>query len=497
MSTNSESLVSNGGFDRKVIMILIGLAAMVAIIMAPTPAGLSMAGQRILAIMVFTIFMWITEAIPYNVSAISLIFMSIAGLGFAPASGTSGALLGTGKAIPLAMSGFSNSGWVFVASGLFMAAAIVSTGIERRIAYMIIRMVGTKINAIMAGIIITSFVLTFLIPSVIARGATLVPISLGLITAFGLPINSQIGKAMLLLAGILPSVTGNAVLTGAAPNPIVLSFLKTAGLPGISYIEWMEYLFPFTVVFAIGLYFLVIKMFKFEFSELPGGREYLNKCLDDLGPMSVSEKKILIIMVLTILLWATDKLHHIDATAVSVLSVLLMVSPYSGVCNWKDLSKKVDWNTILLFGAGISMADMFTNTGAAKWVAKVLFIDSGVGNLSITWLAISIFLLMFIIRFCFTSITSCIAAVTPAIIGFLVELHNPALPITGIIMGVLIVAQSTAILPVTSAPAMIAYGTGGFTTKDMVKLGIPLAVIMYVLILVFMFTYWPLIGLWR
>lgn len=488
---------SKVGLNRKLIIVVLSLLLLAVMVMAPTPQGLSVAGWRMISIMVFTIIMWITEAIPYNVSAIALIFSTIVGLGFSPAQGVSGPLLGTGKAIPLAMSGFANSGWVFVAAGLFMAAAIVSTGLEKRIAYMILRLVGTKINAIMAGIIITAFVLTFLIPSVIARGATLVPIVLGLIMAFGLPVNSQIGKAMLLLAGILPSVTGNAVLTGAAPNPIVISFLTTFGQPSISYVEWLKYLFPFTIIFAIGLYFLVIKMFKFEFQELPGGRDYLNKCLNELGPMSANEKRISIIMAVTILLWSTDKLHHIEASAISIFSVLLMVLPYIGVCNWKDLSKTVDWNTILLFGAGISMAEMFTKTGGAKWLAKVLFIDSGVGNLPITWLAISIFLLMFIIRFCFTSITSCLAAIVPAILGFLVELHNPSLPITGIIMGVLIVAQSTAILPVTSAPAMIAYGTGGFTTKDMVRLGLPLAVVMYVLIVLFMFTYWPMIGLFH
>lgn len=497
MSTSSESSAPKSGFDRKSLMIVLGLAAMAAIMMMPTPAGLSVAGQRIIAIMVFTVFMWITEAIPYAVSAIALVFMTIIGLGFAPVQGVSGPLLGTGKAIPLAMSGFSNSGWVFVAAGLFMAAAIVSTGLEKRIAYLILRMVGTKINSIMLGIIITAFALTFLIPSVIARGATLVPIVIGLIGAFGLQPNSQIGKAMLLLAGILPSVTGTGVLTGAAPNPLLISFLTTAGQPSISYVEWLKYLFPYTVAFSVGLYFLVTRMFKFEFPELPGGREYLNKCIGELGPMSGNEKRISIIMAVTILLWSTDHFHHIESSAISVLSVLMMVFPYIGVSNCKDLFKRVDWTTILLFGAGISMAEMFTKTGGAKWLAKVLFIDSGVGNFSVTWLAISIFLLMFIIRFCFTSITSCLAAVTPAIIGFLVVLNNPDIPITGIVLGVSLVAQCTAILPVTSAPAMIAYGANGFTTGDMVKLGIPLAVVMYALILLFMFTYWPMIGLWH
>jgi di/tricarboxylate transporter len=212
--------------------------------------------------------------------------------------------------------------------------------------------------------------------------------------------------------------------------------------------------------------------------------------------MSSVEKRASIIVAMTIILWATDHLHHIEAPVISVLSVLLMVSPYIGVTTWNDLYKRLDWTSILLFGAGISMAEMLTKTGGAQWIGKVAFVESGMGALSISALAIMIFIVMFFVRFCFTSITSCLAAVSPAIIGFLVSLDNPNVPITGIVLGASLVAQCTAILPVTSAPAMIAYGAGGFTTRDMMRIGIPLAVVMYALIVVCMFTYWPMIGIW-
>lgn len=497
MSTTHAAVPSKANLAKNLILISIGLAMMTVIMLAPTPTGLSLAGQRMLAIMVFTVFMWITEAIPYGASAISLVCLMMVFLGFSPATGLEGPLLGTGKAIPLALSGFSNSGWLFVAAGLGMAAAITSTGLDKRVAYLILRLVGTKVNAIMLGIIITAFALTFLIPSVIARAATLVPIVIGLIGAFGLPVNSQIGKAMLLLAGILPSVTGVGVLTGAAPNPVLVNFLTGAGQPTISYVAWLVDLFPYTVIYAIGLYFLVTKLFKFEVSELPGGQSYLTERIKELGPMSGVEKRASIIVSVTILLWATDHFHHIEAPVISVFAVLLMVLPYVGVTTWNDLYKRMDWTSILLFGAGISMAEMFTKTGGAKWVAKVAFVESGMGSLSITMMAITIFIVMFFVRFCFTSITSCLTAITPAIIGFLVALDNPAVPITGIVLGVSLVAQCTAIIPVTSAPAMIAYGAGGFTTKDMIRLGLPLTLVMYGLIFVAMFIYWPMIGIWK
>ena len=202
-------------------------------------------------------------------------------------------------------------------------------------------------------------------------------------------------------------------------------------------------------------------------------------------------------MALTILLWATDKLHHIDASAISVLSVLMLVMPYIGVSSWNELYKKVDWTSILLFGAGISMAEIFTRTGASKWLSQAIFVDTGVGRLSTTWLALAIFFLVFLVRFCFTSITSCLTAITPAILGFLTALNSPSIPITGIVMGVCLVAQCTAVIPVTSAPAMIAYGAGGFTTRDMMRLSIPLTIVMFAVLVLFMFTYWPLIGLWH
>lgn len=482
---------------RHVLIILFGLAMMAAIILAPTPAGLSLAGQRVIAVMFFIVLMWITEAIPYGVSAVLLIFLLIVALGFSPPTGLTGDILGTAKAVPLALSGFSNGGWLFVASGLAMAGAITSTGLEKRVAYLILKLVGAKTHAIMFGIIITAFALTFIIPSVIARAATLVPIVIGLTEAFGLPRNSQIGKAMLLLAGILPSVTGVGVLTGAAPNPVIVNFLTGAGQARIGYLDWLVYLFPYTIAYSVGLYFLTSKLFKFEFPELPGGATYIAARLDELGPMSGAEKKTTVIMVLTIFLWATDKIHHVEASAISVLSVLLLVMPNVGVITCNDLYKRIDWNSILLFGAGISMAEMLTRSGGATWLANVAFVESGMGGLSVTWLALTVFVIVFFVRFCFTSITSCLTAITPAIIGFLLTLNNPDIPVVGIVLGVCLIAQCLAIIPVTSAPAMIAYGAGGFTTRDMIKLGIPLTFVMYALIVICMFTYWPFVGLWK
>jgi hypothetical protein len=55
-----------------------------------------------------------------------------------------------------------------------------------------------------------------------------------------------------------------------------------------------------------------------------------------------------------------------------------------------------------------------------------------------------------------------------------VSLHNPDLPIVGIVLGVALIAQCLSIISVMSAPAMIAYGAGGFTARDLLRLGLRL-----------------------
>ena len=51
------------------------------------------------------------------------------------------------------------------------------------------------------------------------------------------------------------------------------------------------------------------------------------------------------------------------------------------------------------------------------------------------------------------------------------------------------------LLPVSAPQNMLAYGTGTFDAKDLLKTGIPITVIGYLLILLFTFTYWQWTGL--
>ncbi len=151
----------------------------------PTPQGLPPAGQVMLAILAFPVVVWMTEALDYAVSAVVIGALMVFLLAYAPdAAKPLGADMGTGAALGLALSGFSNSAVALVAAACFIAAAMTATGLDRRIALVVLSKVDAGTNHIVMGAMVVGFLLSFVVPSTTARVACLVPIMMGFILAF-------------------------------------------------------------------------------------------------------------------------------------------------------------------------------------------------------------------------------------------------------------------------------------------------------------------------
>lgn len=98
-------------------------AVFTAVLIAPSPAGLSSAGQRMLAILFFAVVTWITEAVSYPVSATVIASLMLLTLGTAPAldqaAAEAGKTLGFGQAITMTFGGLSAGGTVLVDAAMF------------------------------------------------------------------------------------------------------------------------------------------------------------------------------------------------------------------------------------------------------------------------------------------------------------------------------------------------------------------------------------------
>lgn len=487
----NSSGVSQG--NRKLIWLAAAIVCMLVIFFSGPFAGLSVAGQRALGVLAFALIVWVSEAISYPLSAVAIFSFLTVGLGFAPA-GNTGARLGTGKALSTALSGLTNGGWVLVVTGLFIAVIMLETGLEKRIALSILKIVGTKSKNLMAGMIVVMSVFAFLIPSVTARSACLCPIALGLVDSLKLSRKSQFAKALMLSIALSSSISGVGILSGAAQNPLTISFVEKVTGQTISWLQWLVYAEPLGIVLTILVYFFVSRMVKVEFDEVPGGQQLVRQQLQALGPMSSREKRLLYILLATILAWATEPLHKIDANSVSVLSVLILLSPLVGVADWKIVAKKVDLGTIALFGACISMGELLFKTGAATWAANRSLGAMGVTAMRPLMIMIVFAVAIFFVRLAFASSAAAVSALIPTILGFLISAKTSNPHIVGMTVAASYIILFTCVLPVNSPQTMIPYATDTYEAKEYIRIALPFTIVALFIWLLFYLTYWHWIG---
>src|ERR1700752_5208443 len=104
--------------------LVLGALVLLAILFLPTPAGLSIAGQRMLAVFGFAVIVWMTDALDYAVSAVVIAALMAFFLGISPSVTDPEVLIGTVQGLTTAMSGFGNTALTLVAAALFLAAAM-------------------------------------------------------------------------------------------------------------------------------------------------------------------------------------------------------------------------------------------------------------------------------------------------------------------------------------------------------------------------------------
>lgn len=222
--------------DRYLSFIWMGIAfaAMFTIMFLPPFEGVSVAGQRALAILVFAVIMWMTEAVSYPISSVMILVLIALSIGFSPDPDSPGEILGTSGGLSAALSGFATSAVALVAAALALAAAMQATGLHKRLAFHILRFSGEKVSNIIIGAILIATVLAFFVPSATARAGAVVPILLGMILAFGMPLNSKLGALLIITAAQAISIWNVGIKTAAAQNLVADGFiLEMFGNPSL------------------------------------------------------------------------------------------------------------------------------------------------------------------------------------------------------------------------------------------------------------------------
>ncbi|MFH1603057.1 MAG: DASS family sodium-coupled anion symporter [Pseudomonadota bacterium] len=475
--------------------LLAALAALAVVCLLPTPRDLPVAGQYMLGMLLFSIILWMTEAVDYAVSTVIIVALMTFLLGLAPNPAKPEVLLGTSAALGIALGGFSNTALALVAAALFISAAMSITGLDKRIALVVLSSFGARANRVLIGTILVGIVLAFLVPSSTARAACLVPIVMGIVLAFGVQRTSRLAGVLMIAAAQTASIWNVGIKTAAAQNMVAVGFIEKAFKVTVTWLDWFIAAAPWAVLMSIALYFIMMKMMPPETEEIAGGKEAIAEALREIGPMTLGEKKLLLITMALLCLWATEKvLHPFDTSSTTIAAIAIMFLPWIGVMGWKGAQDKIPWGTIVLFGVGISLGTALLQTKAAGWLANLIVLGVGLRDVSAFGVLALMSLFLIIVHLGFASATALASAMIPIVIGVLQQVQIPGLNAVGMTMILQFVINFGFILPVNAPQNMVAYGTETFAVKDFVRTGLALAVVAYLLVLVFGATYWSWLG---
>lgn len=429
----------------------LAIIAFIIVMLIPTP-GLDLAGHAAIALLVFAVIMWATEALHLAVTSLIILFIQpiIQVASFADA-----------------VIGFANPIIFLMIGGFIIAEAIRKSGLAQRFTYVMLNKFGTTPNRSLFVTVFSTGLLSAFIENVVAF-AMLLPIIKQIIPMMGVnnPENgkSNFAKAMVLGASYGSLAGGFGTEIGTAPN------LMAAAYTHIPFVDWMLFGIPLAFIMMLVIWKGIGRIFPPEVKGIVGGEGTITAKIEELGVMARKEKIALSILIITIGLWITTGLTGLDSYSIALIGAVLMLA--FKIIDWKDAQSNVDWGLIVFFGGALSLGAALLNTGAAEWLIKDII--SIFGSEPSTLL---IMVVLMIIAVIITQVMSNIA-LSAILVPLSVTLATAQGQPIGIYAVPIAIACSLSFMfPMADPTVAMAYGTKYINIKEIMKAGIPMVII--------------------
>jgi anion transporter len=483
--------------NRRAIALVVALLAGAGVLALPTPAALAPAGHATLAVLATAVVLWVTEAVSYATSAVLVTTALALAVGLGPRSAEPGApLYGTGKALALALGGFTTPAVVLVGGALFLSAAMRATGLERRLALLLLARIGTSRERLLLGVVFTCAALTFVVPSTTARAAAMVPIVAGVVAACGLPPTSLLAGQLMMTVAHASSIWNVAVKTGAAQNLVAVGLFEKALGVTLTWGAWLREGLPWALVMSAILVVTMRRLVPTEAVDEAQVGAAMARDRRDAGPMRGGERRLAMLSTVLLCAWITEGwLHPVDSATSMLIALGVMLLPRVGVLSWEEAERLVPWGTLLLFGVGVGLGSALVETGAARWVADTTLARLGIAQWSPLAMIAGLGVLTLAVHQGFASAASLASAILPVFLAFFAALDRPEAPALGMTLVQQFLVSVGFLLPVNSPQNMVAYGSGAFTTRAFLRTGIPLTIAAMLVTLLLAATWWRWTGL--
>jgi anion transporter len=450
---------------------LLGIAICLAVWFMPARPGLPLQGQHCLALSLLAVTWWAFGVVHPGFTSLILL--------------TSWILTHTAE--PAVVFRLWTTPLMYlVIGGYLMAAAVEGSGLGRRIAYWFTLRYVSGYRSILAACYILGFLLSLMIPHPWPRSFMIMAVMAIVIKSTRLErkFAAQIG----LTAFAASCPTSMILLTGDSTlNVVAMNFVGAEA----SWLKWLLYMGLPGVVTSVLLFLLQIWIFPGPKNLVIDKRE-IGELLEGLGPITRDEKGVIFWVIVAIVFWTTDFIHHIHPGWITIGAALMMTLPRVGgglkASDWT----KVNLGTLFFLTAALGIGTVGGVTGMSKWIASAVLPSYVPTNPFVFAFFVTIFAML--IHMVLGSVLAVMSIVTPAIIAY--SANSGISPIVASLLVYTAVNQHY-LLPFHNMAILVGEGEegGNYTAADVFRLGLPLTGLVLVVTVCVEIPWWKLIGL--
>jgi di/tricarboxylate transporter len=276
------------------------------------------------------------------------------------------------------------------------------------------------------------------------------------------------GTAAITAAGMMQKVGGIRVLWG----------------------EWLFAFLPCSIVTVVAAWWITLRLYPPEQSASAPDRAYFQRELDKMGPWSAAEIRGAILIGCAMVLWMTGSLTHIPPTMVALGVGLFALLPRIGVLE-AEAMRRLNYMSVFFVAEAVSMGNVLEATHGLNVLATGVFrwIQPALTNIFDTTAVL--YWGAFVYHFLLGSEISMLATSIPLVITYAKAHGLDALQLSLIWT----FAASGKLFAYQSAVLVVGYSYGYFEARDLVKLGAWLTLVEFIILMLVVPFYWPLIGI--
>ena len=465
---------NEGRSRHQVVGLFLGPLVAGLMILAGPPENLSHEGWMTASMGILMAIWWATEAVPIAVTAL-LPIVAFPLLGIATIQDTTAPY--ANKVIYLFLGGF------------IVAFAMQRWNLHRRIALNVLQHVGGNGRSLVGGFMLASAIISMWVMNT-STTMMLLPIAVSIIavihkTVGGLDDHAKESFQYSLLLGVAYGATigGMATLVGTAPNAMLAAFMQETYGTEIDFSRWMLVGLPLSAMMLPLAWIILTRFaFKVDFKTSDEGKAVLRQMKDELGAMTVPEKRVATVFILMAATWVLRPLlvtlpglSALDDSGIAMAGGIALFLIPSGeksdpmLLRW-TYAERLPWSVLILFGGGLTLASAVTRTGLAEWLGASL---QTVGALPLFALVI-IAATMIIFLTELTSNIATTATFLPVVGAIAIESGYDPIVLT---VPVTLAASCAFMLPVATPPNAIVFGSGMLTIPKMVRAGMMLNIV--------------------